>query len=286
METDIFNRTPDDTCLLCHNNKATKTKSHIISKFLGNELKKYNNNRLKLISSDKKSKPEQDLPEANYLYCPDCENKFGIIETEVSRILLQINKISYSHNFTLIAKYSEEYMIKNNKLEPALLYLFMYIQVWRTSSFVNNLFDKTKIENVNNYRIFEYFRLNLKFEDNLRTILNENLFLRKAELINNLEMVKHKLSVFPFVLFTHKGNVNLESRYFYTNTSNEDTALLYMNNFKLVMFFNNNIPNSLGPYINSKITDANITILSKNTWQNLDESFKNDFWNWNKDINN
>lgn len=282
IRRNIFNRTPDDSCLLCKINKASKTESHIISKFLGKSLKISNNNKFNLISSELKNKPIQDLPKVDYLFCPDCEKKFEIIETEVSRILSQINNDAFSGDFTIKNINDESDIIKHNHLEPVFLYLFVYIQTWRIAAFVNKIMINIKMEGINDYRLFEYFRLGEETEEKLRITINENLFISKTEFLNNIDKIKQNLTIFPFVLFTHQGIIQKESGFFYANTPDYFTTLLYMNNFKLVVFFNNSFPNAFSKYINKNIDDAGISILNDGLWNILSDEFIKDPLIWNR----
>ncbi len=281
MSISIINRSQNDNCMLCRKNKATKTKSHILSKFLGKELKKNNKNHFTAISSNLENKKEQDLPKLDYLYCPECEKKFEVIETEVSRLLLQINDIKFINNFQNKVVNNEGFLTSNKLLEPSFLLLFIYIQMWRAASLVNNFFDKVTDKTNSDYKLFEFFRLDKNIEEQLHEILIENLFLQKQELLSNIEQIKTRLPFYQFALFTHSGKISNGSRFFYANTSDDYTATLCLNDFKLVMFFNNKVPEGVVPFANTSIKDANIAVLYNNIWTALTKSFQTNFRNWN-----
>ena len=75
-------RTPDDICLLCEINNATKENSHIIPKFIGKSIFGVNAvKRAYILDTNKGHLPAdftQDSVKENYLCCPNCELYFSI----------------------------------------------------------------------------------------------------------------------------------------------------------------------------------------------------------------
>lgn len=81
-------RKPDDTCLLCLENLANKTNSHIVPKFITKDLlKSSKGNRGFEFSSDtadKQSRMVQSSDKESFILCSDCEDYFNVLETYFS----------------------------------------------------------------------------------------------------------------------------------------------------------------------------------------------------------
>src|SRR5690625_1860216 len=84
-------RNPNDLCLLCEENYATKQNSHILSKFISTGFLGDSPRRgYELDSStfsEGKKKVIQDSPKEDYILCDDCESYFGVLETIAGRDL-------------------------------------------------------------------------------------------------------------------------------------------------------------------------------------------------------
>src|SRR5438105_4447282 len=79
-------RNGDMPCLLCKSSPASKTKSHIIPKFLGKDIFGEKGEGYNISSAKMEAKPTivQNTPTEDYILCPPCEDYFSLLETYFS----------------------------------------------------------------------------------------------------------------------------------------------------------------------------------------------------------
>jgi hypothetical protein len=253
----IKKRTPDDNCLLCLNKKATKTNSHIASKFLGKSILGKNGPRQGYVldSSKPHLKPRkmQDSPKENYILCPECENYFEHLETYVSRHLS--NKLlneKHSNSF--------EYGINQGGVEYAIC-KELDIKILRL--FIISLFWRCSISRVEPFSVFS-----IEEEELLREILQFSNYsdIKSIEQNNG----HHSLLKFPIILMRPVGDHDNSGNFFYANNGNGNLYQLVLNEF---IFFvspkvDSYIPNF--EFLNN-IGDSHVIIalLRNETWANL-----------------
>jgi hypothetical protein len=169
-------RKPTDRCLLCEKDDSSKKNSHIIPKFLGKGIFEGSETNYG-ISIDKKGNIQkiQDIIKEDFLFCPTCEKKFGVLETYCALRLERFNQVRYSKNFRRYKNGEFEYIdcldIDNN-----IFNLFIYSIVWRVS--------------VSNNYAFGGFKLSSNNEKKLRVILNSHLETTQQELMISIEDMK------------------------------------------------------------------------------------------------
>lgn len=128
-------RTPKDVCLLCQSKLATQKNSHIFPKFwLKNMLITDNNQRAGWQIStapkslDKFGQKVQDSPKQDYLFCPDCEKRFGVLERYTANHFYNCyREPSYAQDFPVTRNQQPEldYITALNVV-PGMFKLFMY----------------------------------------------------------------------------------------------------------------------------------------------------------------
>jgi hypothetical protein len=147
-------RKPEDLCLLCKENPAAKTNSHIFPKFLSSKfLGLKSSKRGFQLSSDQKEnqapKIVQDSPKENYILCPDCEMYFSIIESATADSFINWKqKVARGEFFqqTYPPGFS---IVLCNSTHPSILRLLVYSILWRASISTNSLFQNISVsENI------------------------------------------------------------------------------------------------------------------------------------------
>ena len=156
-------RQPGEKCLLCLQNFATQTNSHILTKSAFNKLLGPKSDRKgmqfkinsELIQNYNASTKEvirdttyiQDIPKEDFLFCPECESYFGIIED----IAVPFFK-NYRRNEKFDLQYAEFIHINNRSFArlkidyPLIAFLFVYIQFFRAA--VSKSLKDFKLPNV------------------------------------------------------------------------------------------------------------------------------------------
>ena len=225
------NRTPDMDCLLCKVNKATKTNSHIVPRFIGKSmLGKQNQKEGFTLSTEKPNdRPDktQDTPKEDFILCPSCEKYFSVLETHFSdKVYNRLWDAKYSNEFAEF--HNDELKLKAcNNLDPITFHLFIYSIYWRCS--------------ISSNKYFETFKLELDEEEELRAILMKY----KHETYIELQAsIKNALTKFPFhryVLTTSEGFENETDNFYWAIPFKIDNFYwLILNQFSFQLFFNSN----------------------------------------------
>ena len=170
-------RQPSDNCLLCNENKASKKSSHIIPKFFGHGLFYGSKPRHSILwyKSGKREKI-QDIMKEDYLFCPECEKGFSVLETYCSLRLERFNDLRYHNNFKRF-KYGDFEFIESKEIDKRIFNLFIYSIVWRVS-----ISDKYG---------FLSFKLPDCEEEKLKLILKEFSKPTQAELMDQLDKLQN-----------------------------------------------------------------------------------------------
>lgn len=224
-------RTPNDDCLLCTQNKATKENSHIIPKFMGKTLLGITGAKQAYILDTNRghlpAEKTQDIAKENYILCPSCENYFSIIETYIAERLhkrlwtaRQTNQFPYSENEGGVGwKLCAE-------IDSKIFRLFIYSILFRCS--------------ISSTRLHKDFKLNNEEE----SLLNDELklFLSKThkEFIEKINDIDNKISLYPFVIYTASAFQNSTSNTIYTSSHNKNPYVLHLNEYVLLFSFSNN----------------------------------------------
>jgi hypothetical protein len=163
-------------CKLCLTHIADKRNSHIIPKFMCKGLFETTKPRHALaITKEGKNRKIQDTPKQDFILCTNCEKRLEILETIFSLIITEIHKYKHLPNkFSLLQLGTQQY-IECTDIHPTLFKLFIYSLVWRAS--ISNLFE------------YQPFTLDSQDEEVIRSFLDSNLKISKANLILNLESI-------------------------------------------------------------------------------------------------
>ena len=174
-------RKSSDKCLLCGINEATKKNSHILPKFISSDFLGDNNKRGFVIESKLGTKKIiQDSPKEDYIFCPNCEQYFSLIEGEIA---LEIKQIHSENNNDAIELITSE----NTAISPKIFHLFYYSQFWRAS--------------VSKLDIFALFKLSKETEKHLRDELNKFNAQTKTEFYDSLELNEF-IDIKPYLVMT------------------------------------------------------------------------------------
>jgi hypothetical protein len=149
-------------CQLCLHAEADKENSHIISKFLGKKSLFSTQPRQTIsIRANGSTKPVQDTPKENNIFCSSCEKKFQVVETYMAKKLLGVNNYrNLKGDFTKSNVNGQNFLICKS-IDPAMCKLFFFSIVWRCS--VSSLTE------------FSEFKLTQHIEEELRLFLNKKL---------------------------------------------------------------------------------------------------------------
>jgi hypothetical protein len=276
--TALTSRAPSNLCLLCKINYATKTGSHLISRFL---TKKFfsasQDSAQRTVVSRPKSlygvlplikkldKIVNSTGKEDYILCPSCENKIELVETEVARTFYyKFRNIRYKNEFSRDIT-SENYQGNNilyaENISAHLITLFVYSLFWRVSisSLIPNSADLT-----------------IEMEETLRLFLNDNL--------GDIADVKNKTSIkapVKFQIIANSTDVpNKSTRRIY-QIFNEDESILYIDN---ICFIIGNKMRGASKYFNAGDGICKIKICSDEAWMDLMQTVKEDVDDSNKKL--
>lgn len=243
-------RTADDTCLLCKVNKATKTNSHIVPKFMSSGfLGEKSNKKGYILSSTKEGKQiVQDSPKEDYILCPDCEEYFSVLEGLVA------DSIKSIHPNDPKAQVPQVGAITLANLSPTLVHLFFYSIFWRAS--------------VSVLPVFQNYKLSEELEESLRAELMKFRATNKKELEDKIEK-ESITNLFPYGVFT-------------TNQYSDDTKNLIIaigtspmysfvaDKFAFVIYDNiDQIPEDRQSLFNTSPNTQNIQVIPPNVWEDV-----------------
>ncbi|WKN31349.1 hypothetical protein PZB74_20580 [Porifericola rhodea] len=250
-------RTPNDDCLLCQKNKATKKNSHIASKFLGKSILGKTGPRKGYIldSSKPHVKPRvfQDSPKESYILCPDCEKYLECLETYVAEnFTKRLLNERFNKNFEY--KMNEggvEYAICKN-LNNKLFRLFIISLFWRGS--------------ISNEEPFTSF--NISEQDKLRVVLQES----NSTDIQAIKLKKPhaNLHEFQIVVMRSKNSHDPTGNFFYANGENDNLYQLILNEYKFFISLESNSALQKFQFLNNVgNTNFIIGLLPDQTWRKL-----------------
>ncbi len=255
-------RTIESECLLCRTNKATKTNSHIVPKFVTKSL--LGNDNLKrafTIASSGADRPpiiSQDSPKEDFILCPECESYFSVLETEASRNFFNgiwagtpgpkfMNKTS-----------SGKMMYKELvQMHRVLFHLFIFSIVWRCS--------------ITSIRLFQYLKLNESEGEGLR----KTLLLFKALTLEGLLAkltAENEAALFPsyYVLLTSQAFTDQTRNVVFIPAGNKNPYFLVLNQFQLMISFAKNEKQNMMAEVGNSTQSTDlikVVFLTQATWQ-------------------
>lgn len=115
-------------CKLCDTEDANQSNSHVVSKFLGIEILGDKQKRTGFSHTSKTvPRPVQDLPKEDFIYCENCEKKFGSVETIIASALKKNTTTQFNRNYDRIA----DDKIMPISISNREILIFVYINFFR-----------------------------------------------------------------------------------------------------------------------------------------------------------
>jgi len=225
-------------CKICRNKEATQSGSHITSAFLlTSQIGKRGEERGYLISTN----PDQDYTEnkgdegikEDYLFCPDCEKRLGVVENiYATEITQKIEDKKFEQNFIKTDFDKEKYLLECNRISPIVFQLLIQSNVWRAS--------------LSNQQIYGAFKLSDEIENKVNS--NLDLFLPNVEKGQFTQSTKDWLKLIdecnelfdflPFALIKAENIENKEMTYEYFDNISKSPYHIILNEYFILLFDN------------------------------------------------
>ncbi len=218
-----MNRSANDPCLLCKLRPATKTNSHIAPKFLGKSMLGEEGPKKGFIldSANPHLAPKitQDSPKENFLFCPDCEKYFSVLETYAAEhFFKRLLNEKYKEDFSYGTNPGEIEYAYCTDLDVRLFRLFIISLFWRCSVAIELPFSRFKISN----------------EEQLRLLLMESF---TTDIKLPLTEFDQAIYQFPIVVIRPSGDIDHTRNVFYPNKANEGLSQLLLNEYCAATLF-------------------------------------------------
>jgi hypothetical protein len=254
-------RTPNEPCLLCQINPATKTNSHILSKFLSTNFlgEKGTPRRGYEINSEtvlkKKPRVIQDSAKESHLLCVECEEYFSVIEGLSSDTFNKWQDKVAKGDFTRTIIEDFLAIVDCNTSNPAIIRLFVYSLFWRVS--------------ISNHGLFSEYKLTVELEEQIRNILSNYKASTKVDFLRGINS-KAPVPIYPFSIIT--------SNTFKDGTANillaphsADPYCLVVDRFSFMLFgdVKQMSPKFIKDYGNKEPSDCRIMIFREDLWKSL-----------------
>jgi hypothetical protein len=269
-------RAPTDLCLLCNVEKATKTGSHLVPRFLTKDFfehakqaaaktpnYKFKNAVLSgfytMLSPPlllrKTKNAVNSTGKEDYILCPSCEDRIGLIETEMAPFFREFRGASFEQKNAkeITAKdYEGNNILYVSSIHSQIITLFVYSLFWRTSisSLVPNAME-----------------LEADDEEALRNYLNNNL-----GLIADIKTRTDTKAPIPFVIMASPSPKPESKRRIYKIFSKDESIL----EIDTTCFLLGKKVRGASKYINYGYTPCKIKLCNDETWNDLRENINQD----------
>jgi len=257
-------RSSIDLCLLCQTNTANKKNSHILPKFLANGFLGTKGKPQKgfsisiSINSDKnRIKTIQDSPKEDFILCEDCEAYFSLLEGIVSDTFINW-KLNASEEMLKSVPISLNLGISDEILKKT-LHVFNYSIFWRAS--------------ISSCNLFQHFKIEKKFENELRETLNNYRASKKAEYLQLLNS-NSSFKIFPISILTSKSFKDETKNLLYVDKATNPYCLL-IDKYIFKLFQNiSNFNDSEEKYCsNIDLNEFKTIVLSEEQWEQYVQKF-------------
>jgi len=184
-------RTSDMPCLLCKKNKADKTNSHIIPRFLGKDIFNKSNEAYTISSAEMNEHPAivQSSPKESHILCAECEAYFSVIETSIANgIYKDLWDDKKKASFTLQPLDENAVVWTSKSTDPKQFHLFIYSIVWR-------MFVTSNV-------LFKHFKASDKLIDALRLCLIAYKGTNANDFVENLSKVSIPMTPSKYLIHT------------------------------------------------------------------------------------
>ncbi len=258
-------RSSESNCLLCVENKAIKTNSHIIPKFMtksmlgaGTVKKAFAINSGK---ADKAPQVSQDTVKEDFILCESCEQYFSVLETYIAtRLNNRLRDIRYSSQFSKIENEHGVVYKVCEQINSIIFRLLIYSIVWRCNISSTDLCD--------DFSLFE------EEAEHLRKALLKCKFLKQQELLDKIDLLKQDFPLFPFVFFTTEVFLDSTKNVLFAHPDSKNPYYLILNEYMLIFSFEKNeLQRQFGLMNNFDETPIKIGFLPVELWESLRTQF-------------
>lgn len=263
-------RNPTDLCLLCLTREARKTNSHLIPSFLSTEmLSRYSRKHLLTFNLAKRlfNKPSQSTMKENYLMCPECEARLGLLERYMANGFFKLYKnplhaIKFPRS-TAIATRLE--IINMPDINPDVFNLFSYSIFWRVAN---------SNEHYPDYAL----------PDNVREELRRQLDLYISYEWNSLEAKASGLSlqdIYPYDITTCLENKKPEDNWLIARNYKDDRpSFIAANEFHFFFYQSKRVYGVMHQF-SSDLNGPHIKVISPDDWQAMIQTIRNPIYSNN-----
>ncbi|PQJ09610.1 hypothetical protein CJD36_016860 [Flavipsychrobacter stenotrophus] len=263
-------RQPTDLCLLCKIRPATKTNSHILSRFISTAFLEGAGARKGFsLDSDTILKQEgdqvvlgrtktiQDSPKENYILCPECETYLGVVESLSRDTFITWRDKVALNEFSLITVIPGELkVLECTSSNPRIIRLFAYSLFWRAS--------------ISSLDLFAEYSLPCDIEEELRSTLHKYEgdrlgFLAKIAADPNF-------SDYPYGVVTSEVFNNGDANFLMAiphNALGFSTLLIDRFAFMLYQSLQVNDAAMQGPFNNRTLGDCKMMVVPETVWKML-----------------
>lgn len=255
-------RSPQDTCLLCKTHLATKKNSHIVPKFWVKDMLITDDNQREgwLISTtpknlNKTGQKVQDSPKQDYLFCPACEGKFGVLERyTANHFYNRFRDPAAAQDFPITRNQRPETdFITALKVDTIMFKLFMYSIIWRAS--------------ISTDQVFKNFKLPGETEERLRELLHTFVMETEPATMAYIQQHATEFPHLPMNVITTEvamnATANMVQPFIDPTVGN---VLLFANEFIVIFYPDWNAPRQGGQAYNLADSPLTISVLSQQEW--------------------
>lgn len=250
-------RTPQDECLLCKNRLASKRNSHIFPRFwVRTILGDANQKQAYTVGSAtaRLGQKIQDSPKEDYILCPECESRFGVLERYVANSFYNPFKSSgVSKDFPLQITADDELdKLFAPNVNSVMFKLFIYSLVWRAS--------------ISNHPVFENFKLSAVDEESIRQIIDSFLKDSEAETLDYIAANLSQFKSLPVSVVTTLGPADTTANLIAPFNVDDEKVLLFANEFMIVIYLDWSAPHSGGEHFNLGVNPLCIGVVPLTEW--------------------
>jgi len=245
----------NEYCSLCREVLADKKNSHIIPKFLSKDLFTTPNAKHAVeINRDGSTRKLQSTAKLDYLFCNECEHRFEMLETKVSKTFQKLKVFeNYPSDFVVKQLGVQTYL--ELSINPSIFTLFIYSLIFRCS--------------ISHHKVNQPFKLPVFVEDQLRKYILTST-LENSISIQNLEGDAQP-SYHYCIIKPERKFIEFQGMYV-TSQLNENIYMIVVNDFLLFFYLNDSIDEVLRQFSNKNTDMINIAIADDKRWLELNKS--------------
>jgi|GEM_PF-1291078 len=249
-------RKPTDLCLLCCNQPALKTNSHIIPKFLsvGFLGPKQARRGYDLSTERDNHRVIQDSPKENYIFCEDCEKYFEVLETSCAEVFKKWPEKLEDGQYEGIELAEGMKVVKFTNALHEIFRLLIYSLFWRT--------------HISSDDLFNHFDLGGGFSENLRL----ELMYYNSQVKENLKakILEKKVEDFPFAIFTASEFIDETNNFLYASDNKKPFAMV-IDKFAFVLYQDRGdiVPREFSVICNLSSDNTQMVVFTKEQWHKI-----------------